>query len=139
MNPRHKPDPDDEPYLRYYAWNFTNLDSSLKQTVEFRAPPMVTNADECRSWVEFAVNFVHAAIQTPTGPYQNMYQSNYLGLDHFLAANTMKGLSDVGSWRRVFASSIPDRRPARSNRGDFNVVEVIPSQRRHARERYTYY
>lgn len=141
MNPRHKSQTEGSPYLRYYAWNFTNLDKSMKQTVEFRAPPKVDNSDDCRSWVEFAVNFVHAAIQTD-GPSTDDYGKGVRELHSFLTANTMKGCSDVRSWSRVVkpSSSTSNRhlRTTRASHRDFDVVEVIPRQTAHYRERYMY-
>lgn len=86
----------------------------MKQTVEFRAPPKVTNADECRSWVEFAVNFVHAAIQTGGPGPSTSYSTSVRGLYDFLIANYMSGYSDVESWHRVVPLSSSSRNGVRA-------------------------
>lgn len=145
MNPRNCTlyEPEEPPYLRYFAWNFTNLDSSMKQTVEFRAPPKVTNADDCRGWVEFAVNFVHAAIQSgKAGPPTARYGADIRGLHNFLADNSMSGRSDVASWRRIVGSTSTSGGSSRPVRGcpPLDQVEVLTlTQRGHWRSRVYQY
>lgn len=53
--------PDNDPYDRYYGWNFTNLKQRGGGTVEFRRPPGVTRSDICQNWVNLTVAFVTAA------------------------------------------------------------------------------
>ncbi|KUI72023.1 hypothetical protein VM1G_11812 [Cytospora mali] len=121
MNPTRKKylliGPHSLPYSRYFAWNYTTVDSI--HTVEFRAPPEVDNAEDCRSWVEFAINFVNAAIQAgSSGPSETDYGEEVRGLYEFLKSGYMNGYSELGSWRRLLCKGM-----APSSSGEIGGVE----------------
>lgn len=91
----------------YYSWDFTNITGALNNPVIFRASPAVSNAADCKSWAEFAVSFVSAAINASPVTLSGL-DRNKDGLYEFLNNKKMEDCSFKGSWKRLFIGSVED-------------------------------
>ncbi len=47
---------------RFFRWNFTNLESVDKTTIEFRQPPASRTEEDAHTWIMFTNSFVQAAM-----------------------------------------------------------------------------
>lgn len=76
---------------RNYAWNFTNIYSGGSFTIEFRRGPGAAQENTCLQWVEFVINFVHAAKCGGTQSQLAVYSRDVEGLMHFFRGYTVAG------------------------------------------------
>lgn len=101
MTSKVDPNTDGLEVSEYYGWDFTNISDDLHSPIIFRAPPAVSNAADCKSWAEFAVTFVSAAMKTSPVSLER-YERGRDGLYAFLKNKKMEDCSFDGSWRRLF-------------------------------------
>ena len=87
---------------RYYGWNFVNLYYNGKTTAEFRRSPGVKTAEECYSWVDFAMVFVHAAIIHGSETELGGMEADVKGLKKFMGAALVSGIHQSDLFKPIF-------------------------------------
>ena len=76
---------------RDWTWNFTNLQETAKQTIEFRQPPGVTNVNGCFAWTEMTLRFVSASLRWAVLGKMKSWTRNISGLREFLDSGAIAG------------------------------------------------
>jgi Putative amidoligase enzyme len=84
-----------------FSWNFRYLEADGGE-IEFRKPPLSTEAQHCLAWAEFTMAFILACIRYPSHLALQRVPPNIKGLRWFLAQHNVTGLNESPLMQRIW-------------------------------------